>query len=454
MTSWKASAADRIAFVYSGAFALGVAILGVAVFWAMHVAFTRQLDAVIADEAATLAAEARGDDGMGELADTIAQREAGASRTGLLYAVFDREGRRIHGTLRTPPPPAPGIQDIGFTGARGEEDSGRGLAIDLAGGNRLLVAANDERLSQIDRIIISVFAAGFAAILLLGIAGALLLGAYLRRRLNAIGEGAEAIIAGDIGRRMPVSPRGDEFDRLASSLNAMLERIGGLIENVRQVSSDVAHDLRTPLTRLRNQLEQGEAAVDAGANAKVIEEAIRRVDEVLALFAAILRIAEVESGQIRRSFGPVDLSALAVELAESYAPALADGGRALAWSVEPDLRIEGDRELIAQAIVNLLENAQGHTPKGTAIEMTLAASGDAVRLSVADSGPGVAAADRDRIVRRFIRLDGSRATAGHGLGLNLVAAIARLHHAQLRFADNRPGLIVAIEFPGGAPRQG
>jgi signal transduction histidine kinase len=452
MASWRRSAAYRIALVYSGAFALGVALLGVVVFWAMHVAFTRQLDAIIADEAASLVAEARSD-GTGELADTIAQREAGASRTRLLYAVFDREGRRIQGHLQTPAP-APGVHDIRLIDARGEPASARGLAIDLGGGNRLLVAADGERIKQIDRTIISVFAAGFATIVLLGLAGALVLGSYLRRRLSAIGDGAEAIIGGDISRRMPVSMRDDEFDRLARSLNAMLERIGGLIENVRQVSSDVAHDLRTPLTRLRNQLEKGVSASAAGpvAQDKVIEEAIRRVDEVLALFSAIMRIAEVESGQIRRNFEPVDLSALAVELAESYAPALADGGRSLTWTIAPGLRVDGDRELIAQAVVNLLENGQRHTPKGTAISMALTAAGDTIHLSVADSGPGVAEEDRNRIVQRFTRLDSSRTTAGHGLGLNLVAAIVRLHNARLVFADNRPGLVVTIEFPGGTAR--
>jgi signal transduction histidine kinase len=188
------------------------------------------------------------------------------------------------------------------------------------------------------------------------------------------------------------------------------------------------------------------------AQDKVIEEAIRRVDEVLALFSAIMRIAEVESGQIRRNFEPVDLSALAVELAESYAPALADGGRSLTWTIAPGLGVDGDRELLAQAVVNLLENGQRHTPQGTAISMALTAAGDTIHLSVADSGPGVAEEDRNRIVQRFTRLDASRTTAGHGLGLNLVAAIVRLHNARLVFVDNRPGLVVTIEFPGGTPR--
>jgi signal transduction histidine kinase len=271
----------------------------------------------------------------------------------------------------------------------------------------------------------------------------LLLGAYLRRRLQAIAGTAEAIIGGDMERRIPVGPRNDEFDRLARSLNAMLERIAGLLDNVRQVSSDVAHDLRTPLARLRNQLETGLAGDRSG----VVADAIRRVDELLSLFAAILRIAEVESGNIRALFGRVDLSALLRELAESFAPAMADQGHELSWSVDPGLVTHGDRELIAQAVINLLDNAQRHTPKGTGIRLALHAADGRVRLSVADKGPGVPVSDRELIVRRFTRLDQSRTTPGHGLGLNLVAAVARLHSAGLDFEDNRPGLVVTLDFP-------
>ena len=168
---------------------------------------------------------------------------------------------------------------------------------------------------------------------------------------------------------------------------------------------------------------------------------------MLALFAAILRIAEVEGGQISQSFVPVDLSALAAEVAESYLPAVAEGGRTLAASVEHHLAVRGDRELLAQALVNLIENAQAHTPRGTHIEICAEAADGTVRLVVADNGPGVPEEQRARIVERFIRLEGSRSGPGHGLGLNLVLAIATLHGGTLRFADNRPGLRATLELP-------
>ena len=446
MTDWRSSAAYRLAIGYSAALAVGMAVLGAIVFLAMHVAFTRQLDATIADEAQTLATEYRSD-GSTELADAIAQRESSSSPGRLRYGVYAPGGRRLLGSLRTARP-ALGFHDIDFADPHGGPDSARGLAIDLSPGERLVVAADREWIERIDRTILMVFAAGFLGVCLLGLGGAMWFGAYLRGRLKSIGDGAEAIIAGDIKGRMTVGPRHDEFDQLAVTLNRMLERIEGLLDNLRQVSTDIAHDLRSPLARLRNRLEQGaaEVAPDSAGEA-VIGDAIERVDDVLALFAAILRIAEVESGETRRFFAEIDVSALALDLAQSHAPAIGDDGRELTWSIEPGLTMIGDRQLIGQAVANLLENAHRHTPAGTAIRLTLASAGDKMRLQVDDNGPGVAAADHGQLTERFKRLDRSRHTAGHGLGLNLVDAVARIHEGRLVFADNKPGLSATLELP-------
>jgi signal transduction histidine kinase len=440
------SAAYRIAFVYSAAIAIGIALLGTVIFWAMHIAFTRQLDAIITDEAQTLRLEYRANE-PAELADAITQRERLGRSAGLHYAVFEPDGRRAMGSLNAAMPEL-GMHDIPFVDRSGGVDAARGLAIDLPDHRRLVVVADREWIERIDRTVLTTFAVGFVVVIGLGIGGALVLGGYLQRRLRAIGNAAEGIIEGDIRRRMPISDRDDEFDQLARVLNAMLEEIERLLENLRQVSSDVAHDLRSPLTNLRNALE--ESALGGGngdTRQQVIADAITRVDDILSLFAAILRISEVESGKIRRLFKPVDLSALVTDLAESYAPAVREAGRSLSWSIEPGLAMTGDRELIAQAVTNLLENAQRHTPEGTEIRVRLAGSAKLIQISVTDTGPGVAPADRDRIAQRFIRLEGSRTRAGHGLGLNLVAAVARLHRGRLRFADNAPGLIAEIDLP-------
>ncbi|MEO8547649.1 MAG: HAMP domain-containing sensor histidine kinase [Sphingomicrobium sp.] len=440
------SAAYRIAFAYSAAIAIGIVLLATVIFWAMHIAFTRQLDTVITDEAQTLLLEYR-NDGQDELANAIAQRERLGRGAKLYYAVFEPDGRRVMGSLDAAMPAA-GMRDIPFVDRSGGLDFARGLAIDLPDHRRLVVAADREWIERIDRTVLATFAAGFVVVIGLGIGAALILGGYLQHRLRAIGTAAEAIIEGDIRRRMPISDRDDEFDQLARVLNAMLEEIERLLENLRQVSGDVAHDLRSPLTHLRNALE--ESALDGGdadTRKQVIADAIARVDDILSLFAAILRISEVESGKIRRLFKPVDLSALVTDLAESYAPAVREAGRSLDWSIEPGLTVSGDRELIAQAVTNLIENAQRHTPPGTEIHIRLTDSGEWNQISVSDSGPGVAPADRERIAQRFIRLESSRTRAGHGLGLNLVSAVARLHRGRLRFTDNAPGLVAAIDLP-------
>lgn len=450
-TSWRKSAAYQIAFAYSAAFALGVALLGTMIFIAMHLAFIHELDASITDEAAGLVSEYR-TDGVGELRDAITQREAISSRSRMLYAVFSPSGQRIYGSLQTPRP-ALGLHDITFHDQEEGADPARGYAVDLPNGDRLLVAADREAVERADNTVIAIFALGFCGVALLGIVGALVLGSYLRRRLAAISAGANAIIAGDISRRMQVSSRDDEFDRLAGTLNTMLERIERLLENLRQVSSDIAHDLRTPLAQLRNRLEYELVEAKPGSpDRPVLVDAMRRVDEILSLFAAILRISEIESGQIRKRFEPVNLSSLATEIAESYAPALGEGGRDLTWTIEPELWLPGDRELIAQAIINLLENAQIHTPAGVPIRMNLSGSAEAIVLEIIDSGPGVPVEERGRITRRFVRLDRSRSTSGHGLGLNLVDAVAQLHGAELVFADNHPGLVARIEFPRPYPK--
>ena len=444
---WRSSAAYRIAGANALAFAIGTALLGVIVYGAMHVAFTRQIDGMIEDEARALVGEYHSDE-PDELARAIAQREASRERERLLYAVFAPDGRRVLGSLQTKRPPL-GFHDLTFVDPSEGRDRGRGLAIDLSPDQRLLVAADRERIERIDRTILTVFGFGFLGVCALGLIGALVLGAYLRARLRALSDGATAIVGGDIRARMPVGGRRDEFDQLAVALNLMLERIEGLLDNLRNVTSGVAHELRPPLSRLRNQLETGGSEIDPSNTAAVgvIEDAIHGVDEVLALFAAILRIAEIEAGETSRRFAPIDMSRLATELAESYAPAVRDAGRNLIWAIDPDITVNGDRELDAQAGANFLENAQIHTPPATLIRLTLVAAGPFACLRVSDNGPGVAKADRGRIVERFRRLDVSRDKPGHGLGLNLVNAVARLHGGRLVFDDCALGLSATLELP-------
>ncbi|WP_336961403.1 HAMP domain-containing sensor histidine kinase [Sphingobium aquiterrae] len=437
MDRLRSSAAYRIAFTYSAACALAILLLGVAVYFAADADFRRQQDAGLAEESRGLVREFE-EGGMADIAKAIAKRERGVSAYG--YAIFDGAGRRVAGSLETSRPDA-GSSDIIFTDPIEGPDPAQALGTDLPGGYRLVVARDTEELEGIDRTILILFGGAFLFVLALGLVGALILGGYLRRRLSGISDAARAIIAGELDRRVPLGPHHDEFDQAGRALNTMLDRINQLMDNLRQVSSDVAHDLRTPLLRLRNQLEQV-GSVD-GAAAKAIEQG----DAVLALFAAILRIAEVESGALSRTFAAIDLSALATDLGESYQPAFADGGRELDWSIKDGIMVCGDRELIAQALINLLDNARIHTPPGTRVRVALEAGDDWAQLSVADDGPGVPAGDHDRILQRFARGEASRTTPGNGLGLSLVVAVAAAHGGNVAVGANAPGLRVTIIMP-------
>ncbi len=442
MRSWRSSAAYRIAFVNFAIYVAGLALLAAIVFAVTHAAFARQLDSMVSNEAQDLREEfAQG--GESELAADIATREASHSSSRMLYAVFAPDGRRTAGSLQIERPRL-GLRPIDFYDPREGPDRARAITVDLSPSERLVVAVDSDWLEGIERIVVAVFGLAFIVLLIVGFGGAVLLGSYLQRRLNSISSSAEAIIGGDIRRRMPIGPRNDEFDQLAATLNRMLDRIEGLLENLRQVSSDIAHDLRTPLARLRNRLER---EVAAPGSESPLTDAVRQLDEVLSLFAAILRVAEVESGETRRHFAAVDLTFLLTELAESYAAAFEDDGRVLSWKIDAGLRVQGDSDLLAQAVVNLIENAQRHTPAGTSVRLAASAKSKIIRIEVADDGPGVPKSELTNVTRRFARLEVSRNTEGHGLGLSLVRAVAELHDGRLTLSDARPGLCARIEIP-------
>jgi signal transduction histidine kinase len=436
MVSLRSSAAYRIAFTYACAFIGAVLLLGVAVYFAADAEFRHQRDQAISAEVADLLREGGGPELRSELAERRGTRATGA----FMYALFDPGGRRVAGMLDTTMP-APGFGMIVFNDPKEGPDVARADTKVLPDGTRLVVAVDSEAVEAIDATILTLFGVVFAAMLAIGLVGALLLGRYLRRRLGTITATANAIMAGELAQRMPVGGNGDEFDSVASTLNAMLDRIAGLMENLRQVSSDVAHDLRAPLLRLRGQLELV-GRVDGAA-----EKSIELGDELMRLFASILRIAEVEGGGIERQFQPVDLSALTEDVADTFLPAMTDSGRSLEWIISPDVRVLGDRELLAQALANLLDNARIHTPAGTAVDLRLVADRTEVQLSVSDDGPGVPAEDRAKILRRFFRGEASRSTPGNGLGLSLVGAVARSHGGEVRIGDSAPGLCVTIELP-------
>ena len=331
--------------------------------------------------------------------------------------------------------------------------------VQLPGGFRLLVGRDLEERERIFGIIANAAQWSLALVIVLGLAGGFFVSRRVLNRVEAMTETAQTIMAGDLAGRLPVAGTGDELDRLADRLNAMLERIEALMRGLKEVSDNIAHDLKTPLTRLRNRCEQAlrNASGEASYRA-VLESTIAESDELIRTFDALLMIARAESGQARDNMTEFDASEIARDVGELYEPVADEKGIALKIDAPATAPVRGNRELVSQALANLIDNAikyAGSNGKvnGVPAEIVVKAGNDGERitLSVADRGPGIPDADRGRVVERFVRLEQSRSEPGSGLGLSLASAVARLHGGELKLEDNHPGLRTTIALPRAGP---
>jgi signal transduction histidine kinase len=267
------------------------------------------------------------------------------------------------------------------------------------------------------------------------------------RRLEAINQTCRRIMSGDLSQRIPTRGADDEIDRLAASVNAMLDRIEQLMDGVRHVADGVAHDLRTPLTRLRASLEELKAqATPSGADRAAVDAALAEADSLLTTFAALLRIARIEAGSVTPAFAELQLDEVVRDACDLYRAVAEERGLSLTLFERP-VRVQGDRDLLFQALANVLDNAVKYTPGDGRIDVRVQPEGRQARLVVSDTGRGVPEGERAKVTRRFYRLDRDRETAGSGLGLSLVHAIASMHHGTLELADNTPGLRVILTLP-------
>src|SRR5664280_199208 len=301
-----------------------------------------------------------------------------------------------------------------------------------------------------------------ALVIVLGLVGGLFVTRRVLRRVDAMTETTRTIMAGDLGGRLPVAGTGDELDRLAENLNVMLERIEALMHGLKEVSDNIAHDLKTPLTRLRNRCEEAlRTAKSAGEYRAALEGTIEDSEGLIRTFNALLMIARAESGQARDDMSEFDAAEIAHDIGELYEPLAEQKGIALKVEADAPAKVKGNRELVSQALANLVDNAIKYTEprdlasNGATPEIVVRAlnEGDRILLTVADSGPGIPEADRARVVERFVRLEQSRSQPGSGLGLSLASAVARLHGGELTLADNQPGLKSVIALPRGGPVQ-
>lgn len=316
---------------------------------------------------------------------------------------------------------------------------------------RLLVGREVRELARINDVFRDASIWGLGLTMGLALIGGVLMGLSAQRRTAQLARTTRQIIAGDLSQRVPLGGSHDEHEELATNVNAMLDQIESLLSGIRHVGDSIAHDLRSPLTRLRTRLET--LLTEPAPKKEEIAECIDQADALLETFNALLRIARVESGAYRSAFATVDLGEIVRDVCELYQAAAEDRCIDLSCDAAEEARVFGDRELLAQALTNLLDNAIKYTPEGGRVALRLTRSGDRVKVSVADSGAGVPVADRERVLARFARLDQSRSQPGNGLGLALVRAVAEQHDGTLVLADNAPGLIVEMDLPvQSAPR--
>jgi hypothetical protein len=331
--------------------------------------------------------------------------------------------------------------------------------VQLAGGFHLLVGRDLEERERLFGIIANAGQWSLALVIVLGLVGGFFVSRRVLSRIDAMTGTAQTIMAGDLSGRLPVAGTGDELDRLADNVNAMLERIEALMRGLKEVSDNIAHDLKTPLTRLRNRCEQAlrHSAGDADYRA-ALEATIAESDELIRTFDALLMIARAESGQARGNMTEFDAAEIARDVGELYEPLADQKGLALKIEAPTAAPVRGNRELVSQALANLVDNAIKYARpdvkiNGAPAEIVVKAGNDGERitLSVADHGPGIPDADRGRVVERFVRLEQSRSEPGSGLGLSLASAVARLHGGELKLEDNHPGLRSTIALPRAGP---
>lgn len=429
----------RLTLLYAGVFGASVVILfGVVALTARHF-MAQEIDNAVDAELAEVQSEAggHGTDELRALVGGLAARSPGIS-----YLLQTPNRQVLAGNMEQLDPQL-GVRALSWPHRAGGGIRGgvRGRGVLLPDGNYLFIGLSSFELNEMQEAIARAFLAGLAVTIGLAAAGGLLTSVSVLRRVEEISRTSREIMAGDLARRIDLRGTGDEFDHLATSLNAMLDRIQHLMSGLQQVSSDIAHDLRTPLTRLRHRLElayRREATLDGLRIA--LDASIRDADAILETFGALLRIAQIEAGIRKSGFTQVDLTNLLEDLVEAYQLVAEERQQSLISQFPQNLIVFGDRELLVQLFVNLIENAIRHCPSGTTISVEAAATDHDIEAVVVDNGPGIPAAERKNVLARFARLDTSRTTPGSGLGLSLVSAIATLHDATFELVDNAPGL--------------
>ena len=461
LTAMVSTTAFRLATGTVAIFLVIAALLLGILFWQTNSVLTDQVITTLTAEAEALRAEAQSG-GQSGLVDAVAARSRPEGPG--LYYLADAAGKKLAGNLsRSPPEILPDRQGGVFryrpnVTSASRERLGVAMSIAMPRGERLVIGRDIEDQRAFADGVKWLFILSFFGLTLAGLGTALVISRIVLKRIESMNVASRQIMAGDFSRRVPLEGSGDELDSLASNLNAMLDRIEQLMAGLREVSENIAHDLKTPLNRLRNRVEaalrepSGESAY-RDALGRTIEDA----DDLIKTFNALLLIARLEASALDKSAEAVDCGALVRDVAELYAPVTEESGLALEITAGEGPVIKANRQLIGQAVANLIDNAIKYAPAGAqtgaraVITVKVLATPGEVEIAVGDHGPGIAAEHRERALKRFVRLDESRTQPGTGLGLSLVAAVARLHGGRVVLEDNQPGLRVRLLLPVPAP---
>ena len=452
--------AFKLSLVYLVAFAIGAGLVLGKVAWDVKNLIDAQTTQTVQAEIKGLA-EQYAQGGIWRLVDTVERRtlRPGAS----LYLVTTPTGEAIAGNVATLPEgilDRPGVVETDYQ-RPGDPASLRHHALVriflLPGGFRLLVGHDLEDRETVSAMMNQALVTSLLWLTAIGTLGGLFVARRVLRRVDAMSASARTIMGGDLSGRLPLAGTGDELDRLARNLNAMLERISDLMTGLKEVSDNIAHDLKTPLTRLRNRAEEALRSAQSPAEHRAaLEQVIEESDGLIRIFNALLMIARAEAGTECAGMQDFDAAEVARDVAELYEPLAENEGMALDVDVGHGLMVYGNRELIGQAVANLVDNALKYgAPSGPdqrhVVRIAAHRVAADVEIEVSDRGPGVAREDRVRVIDRFVRLEGARSRPGCGLGLSLAAAITHLHHGALRVEDNAPGLRVVIALPVNIP---
>jgi signal transduction histidine kinase len=451
--------AFQLTLVYLTFFALFAAFLLGYFYWTTDSLITEQLTQTVDAEITGLSEQYR----LGGIRRLVLVVDARSRRPGSsLYLVTTPTGEGLAGnigSLTTGVLESSGWTETAYKRLDDPDGQGHHALVQvflLPGGFRLLVGRDLEERERLHDIVLSAGRWSLAIVIVLGVAGGLFVTRRVLKRVDAMTGTTRTIMEGDLAGRLPIAGTGDELDRLASNLNAMLERIEALMRGLKEVSDNIAHDLKTPLTRLRNRCEEAlRLAEDESQYRAALESTIEESDALIRTFNALLMIARAESGQARDGMIEFDAAEIARDVGELYEPLADDKGIKLEVQTSAAAPVHGNRELVSQALANLVDNAIKYGANGAEAAIVVKAEGEGNRvlLSVADGGSGIPEADRGRAVERFVRLEQSRSQPGSGLGLSLASAVARLHGGELKLEDNHPGLKTVISLPRAVPAQ-